>query len=160
MSNALCSLIIFCSPNRNCRPSCTIPRFSEYYLLYHLIHHHTLAMSLHALLLSCSPSRNWSQSCTIASQNYLTCWKSLSLLCCCPVLLVEILNFSILFCQFVEPQFCNLQHDWWTMWTDKIIIPTYVLIGQTAVLSFVGLLQSLMITHSLYVVKMSLKPRF
>ena len=105
MSNALCSLIIFCSPNRNCRPSCTIPRFSEYYLLYHLIHHHTLAMSLHALLLSCSPSRNWSQYCTIASQNYLTCWKSLSLLCCCPVLLVEILNFSILFCQFVEPQF-------------------------------------------------------
>ena len=60
MSNSLCSLIIFCSPCRNCRPSCTIPRFSEYIITY--INHHTLAMSLHALLLSCSPSRNRSPS--------------------------------------------------------------------------------------------------
>lgn len=62
MSNSLCSLIIFCSPSRNCRPSCTIPRFSEYYYIITYINHHTLAMSLHALLLSCSPSRNRSPS--------------------------------------------------------------------------------------------------
>ena len=87
MSNSLCSLIIFCSPSRNCRPSCTIPRFITYIHIITLllcpcmlcycpvlpveteVHpvllpsffelFNMLKISRSALLLSCSPGRNF-----------------------------------------------------------------------------------------------------